>query len=162
MCSFRPPSRSILSQRIEAAAREGNVDQVRAILREHDAHQSFRSSSSTQFSRPHGKECEHRSLIWWPQHKEAVAIVSGGVPGGESLNDDGAHRVAEPSVSWGAISIGPRGAPRSERALLALLRACASGGSSNMERNASGNEVSMGRSIEGTSSFGHEPGSSSL
>ena len=52
LCSFRPPSRSILSQRIEAAAREGNVDQVRAILREHDAHQSFRSSSSTQFSRP--------------------------------------------------------------------------------------------------------------
>ena len=55
----------------------------------------------------HGKECEHRSLISWPQHKEAVAIVSGGVPGGEPLNDDAAYRVAEPSVSWGVISIGP-------------------------------------------------------
>ena len=44
---FQPPSRSILSQRIEQAAREGNVDKVRSILKEHDAHSTFQGSTSS-------------------------------------------------------------------------------------------------------------------
>ena len=49
---FQPPSRSILSQRIEAAAREGDVDKVRAILKEHDAHSTFQGSTSSASARP--------------------------------------------------------------------------------------------------------------
>ena len=42
--SFNPQGRPIILQRIEQAAREGDLDKVRQILREHDAHASVSSA----------------------------------------------------------------------------------------------------------------------
>jgi hypothetical protein len=50
LCTWRPNQRPIILQRIEAAAREGDLEQVRAILREADRHERVHATSS--FPRP--------------------------------------------------------------------------------------------------------------